>query len=213
MQIWFLTRCHYWYIFVLNMASLTAIKVLKSLEEKRLKFITEVEFVRLFKLENRNTVNKMLQRLNKNGILKRVIKGKYVLGNAAYDDFELANFLIQPSYISFESALSFYGILSQFTYTITSATIKRAKKIFFTKEFEYTHLDRDLFWGFIKNKNSLIATPEKAFLDTLYLSSKGLRKIDLDELDTTSLNKKVLNDYLRKMNKPYIKRFLIRKGF
>ena len=184
-------------------------KILLSLEEKRLKFVTEAEFARLFKIENQNTLNKTLQRLNKNGILIRVIKGKYVLASADYGDFELANFLVQPSYVSFESALSFYGVLPQFTYTLTSATIKRAKKIFFAKEFEYNHLDRDLFWGFIKNKNFLIATPEKAFLDTLYLSLKGLRKIDLDELDISMLDKKVLNEFLRKMNKPYLKRFII----
>ena len=192
------------------MTSLTAIKILKSLEEKRLKFVTETEFARLFKIENQNTLNKTLQRLNENGILKRAIKGKYVLASADYDDFELANFIVQPSYVSFESALSLYGILSQFTYTVTSATIKRAKKIFFTKEFEYTHLDRNLFWGFVKNKNFLIAIPEKAFLDTLYLSLKGLRKVDLDELDISSLDKKVLEDYLKKMSKPFLTKFIIR---
>lgn len=193
------------------MTSLTTMKILQSLEEKKLKFVSEAEFVRLFKIENQNTLNKTLQRLNKNGILKRAIKGKYVLANADYDDFELANFLVQPSYVSFESALSFYGVLSQFTYTVTSVTIKRTKKIFFAKEFEYTHLNRNLFWGFIKNKNFLIATPEKALIDTLYLSIKGLRKVDLDELDYTLLDKKVLKDYLRKVKKPFLKRFLIRK--
>lgn len=193
------------------MASLTTIKILKYLEEKRLKFITEAEFERLFKIENKNTLSKILQRLNKNGVLKRAIKGKYVVTNADYDDFELANFLVQPSYISFESALSFYGVLPQFTYTVTSATIKRAKKTFLLKEFEYTHLDRNIFWGFVKNKNFLIATPEKAFLDTLYLSLKGLRKVSLDELDFSSLDKKILNDYSRKLNKPFLNKFLIRK--
>lgn len=193
------------------MALLTSIKILKSLEEKSLKFLTGTEFARLFKIVNENTLNKTLQRLNKNGILKRVIKGKYILANADYDDFELANFLVAPSYVSFESALSLYGILSQFTYTVTSATIKRAKKILFTKEFEYTHLDRNLFWGFVKNKNFLIATPEKAFLDTLYLSLKGLRKVDLDELDISSLDQKILKDYLKKMSKPFLTKFIIRK--
>jgi len=131
-------------------------KILLSLEEKRLKFVTEAEFARLFKIENQNTLNKTLQRLNKNGILIRVIKGKYVLASADYGDFELANFLVQPSYVSFESALSFYGVLPQFTYTLTSATIKRTKKIFFSKEYEYTHLNRNLFWGFVKNKNLIL---------------------------------------------------------
>lgn len=186
-------------------------KILQSLEEKRLKFVTETEFARLFKIENQNTLNKTLQRLNKNGILKRAVKGKYILANADYDDFELANFIVGPSYVSFESALSLYGILSQFTYTVTSVTIKRAKKVFFTKEFEYTHLDRNLFWGFVKNKNFLIAAPEKAFLDTLYLSLKGLRKVDLDELDTSMLDKKILEGYLKKMSKPFLTKFIIRK--
>lgn len=193
------------------MASLTIMKILQSFEEKRLKFVTEAEFGRLFKIDNQNTLDKTLQRLNKNAILKRAIKGKYVLAGADYDDFELANFIVQPSYVSFESALSFYGILPQFAYSITSVTTKRTKKIYFAKEFEYTHLNRNLFWGFVKNKNFLIATPEKALLDTLYLFLKGLRKVDLDELDYTLLDKKVLKNYLRKINKPFLKKFLFRK--
>ena len=190
------------------MASLSGLSIVKTLEDRRIKFISSVEFTRLFKFNNPNTAIRSIQRLSKSGHLKRLMKDKYVFTGSQYNDFELANYLVNPSYVSFESALSFYGILPQFTYTITSATTKRSKKTFLIKEFEFTHIDDSLYWGFEKNKNYLIARPEKAILDQIYLSTKGLRGLDVDDLDLSALNKDLLKVYANKINNQRVTAFL-----
>jgi len=68
-----------------------------------------------------------LERLTKKGIIKRLTKRKYLFTFLESDDFQIANFLYTPSYISLESALSFYGIITQFPYQITSITPKKNK--------------------------------------------------------------------------------------
>jgi len=136
--------------------------------------------------------------LERADILKRVIKGKYLFSFKEINDYELANFLLTPSYISLESALSFYGILAQFPYTITSVTTAKTRKIIYNeKEFEFAHLRRENFFGFVKKDNFLIAQPEKALLDELYFISKGLISISLNELNLSLINKNKLLKMMR----------------
>lgn len=76
----------------------------------------------------------------------RIEKNKYILSDKKINDFELANFLQIPSYISFETALNYHGLLSQFPYEITSATCKKTnKKEFQDKIYSYVHIDRSLY--------------------------------------------------------------------
>jgi hypothetical protein len=134
-----------------------------------------------------------LQRLEKADILKRIVKGKYLFSFKEINDYELANLLFTPSYLSLESALSFYGILAQFPYTITSVTPAKTKKIVYNeKEFEFAHLKKEYFFGYVKKDNFLIALPEKALLDELYFISKGLINISLDELNLSLINRNKL---------------------
>jgi hypothetical protein len=124
-------------------------------------------------------------------VIERVNRGKYIFLFKEINDFELANFLIKPSYISLESALSFYGILPQFPYTITSLTVSKSKKIVTReKEYEFTHLEKKYFFGFEKNDNFLIASPEKALIDELYFMAKNLRKLHLEDLDLNKVDKR-----------------------
>ena len=67
----------------------------------------------------------VIKKLIKTGVLIKIEKDKYLLEGVKISDFALANFLYQPSYVSFESALNFYGILSQFPYEISSATARK----------------------------------------------------------------------------------------
>lgn len=181
------------------MTSISAITAWKAFKEKKINFVESVDIARLFDINNANTAYKLLQRLEKKNVLKRVVGGIYLISDAQVSEFEIANACLTPSYVSLESALSYYGILSQFPYSITSVTVKRGKNFHFNKEFEYAHIDPSFFWGFVKDKNFLIATPEKAVLDMLYFSSKGLKKTDFDELDLSLINKEIMKDYSRKV--------------
>ncbi len=142
---------------------------------------------------------KIIQKLLTANILTKIEKDKYFLTDSQISDFALANYLYQPSYISLESALNFYGVLSQFPYEITSVTTKKSKeKVFQGKLFTYRKLKKDLFFGYQKIEDFLIAYPEKALLDQLYLYSKGLKSINLDEYNLKLLKVSRVREYLKK---------------
>lgn len=184
------------------MESYSAVDIIKILKEKNITYFTLSDFDRLFNFQNQNSLYKRIQRLEKEGIIKKLIKGKYLFQLIPNNDYLTANFLYQPSYISLESALSFYGIITGFPYRITSLTVKKTRNINIDqKEFIYSHIDADLFWGYEKKDGFLIADKEKALLDYLYFYTKGLRTFDQDEFDFKEVNNKRLRAYEKRFRK------------
>jgi hypothetical protein len=101
---------------------------------------------------------------------------------------EIAATLYQPSYLSLESALSAYGLIPEIVYSYVSVTGK-TNRIFDNKfgHFIYRHLKTELFWGYREVRTDtgryLIAEPEKAMLDYLYLNlSKINSESDFENL-------------------------------
>lgn len=183
------------------METISIDKAIQILHKKKISLFSINDAKKAFSVEKDNTLYKLLQRLEKKGVIKRIKSGKYLFSLSNISEFEIANFLTIPSYISLESALSFYGILSQFPYTITSITSNKSKRIVYAdKEYEFAHLKSKYFFGFAKRDNFLIATPEKALLDEVYFMAKKLRKIPLEELDLTKLNKKRLKAMVKNYN-------------
>jgi len=181
------------------METISRDKAIKILHQKKVSLFDITDAKKIFGIKKENTLYKFLQRLEKSGAISRINKGKYHFLFKEISDFELANFLISPSYVSLESALSFYGILPQFTYTITSITPLKSQKIIYReKEYEFAHLDSKYFFGFVKKDKFLIATPEKALLDELYFVAKKLRKIHFEDLDFKSIDKKKFKSLSRK---------------
>lgn len=167
------------------------VEIIKILKETKVKILSFSDLKKLLDIENDNTAYKIAEKLIGEKFLLRIKKGTYISTFNSPEDFELANALYVPSYISFESALSYYGILSQFPYSTTSVSPKKTKKITVEgKEYNYTQISRKLYWGFRREGQIIIASPEKALLDMLYITSKGIRKVELDELDYSSINKK-----------------------
>ncbi len=183
------------------METITKDRAIKLLHKKGIVFFDIIDAKKIFKTRKEKTLYELLRRLEKSGVISRIQKGKYLFSLTGYNDFELANFLVNPSYVSLESALSFYGILPQFPYTITSVTTLKTKKIIYQeKEFEFCHLEKKYFFDFIKKDKFLIATPEKALIDELYFVSKKLRKIHFDDLDLSIIDKKRLKEITKKYN-------------
>ena len=129
------------------------------------------------------------------GLLVKIKRNIYVLNEKwkvldREDKFTLANLVQVPSYISLMTALDYYEITTQIQRGfIESVAVKRTKE----KEvkntiFNYTKISANLYFGFKKEKNFFIATPEKAFLDALYLMSLGRYSFDIDSLDFSKLN-------------------------
>lgn len=175
------------------METISIDKAVQILHQNRISFFNISDARKIFGSKKDNTLYKILQRLEKRDIIKRISNGKYIFSFAEPSEFEVANFLSIPSYISLESALSFYGILSQFPYTVTSITSRKSRKIIYQeKEYEFVHLETKYFFGFLKRDNFLIASPEKAVLDELYLMAKRLRKVPISDLDLSKINRKLL---------------------
>src|SRR3989344_5259707 len=173
--------------------------IIKILNEKNLTLFSLADFERLFRLKKRNTLYKKILRLEKKGIIQKLIKGKYRFLLNSTNDFNLANFIYQPSYVSLESALSFYGIVAGFPHRITSLTVKKSRMfIIDNKEYLYSKISSKLFWGYEKKENFLIAEKEKALIDYLYFCQKGLRSLDREDLDLSEIDKSIAISYGRK---------------
>lgn len=114
------------------------------------------------------------------GYIRRVIKGYYVFSDRAIDEkaiFEIANRIYAPSYISFEMALAYYGLIPESVYGVTSASTRKTSQ--FTTPlgtFIYRAIRPRLYFGFdlIKNNAGLfkLAFPEKALLDLFYIKTE-----------------------------------------
>ncbi len=171
----------------------------------------------------------------KKNYLKKLKRGVYLLdwprNKKSISKFYLANFLYNPSFISFESALSHYGLIPEAVYETTSACIQEKKKKFKTTYgvFSFSHSPVvPFFLDVTKNEEQsfLIANPLRALFDTIYCNRKMYKKledleddlrIDLDELgkylEAYSLSDILnLGDLYRKKNIKKLAEILI-KGF
>jgi predicted transcriptional regulator of viral defense system len=190
------------------MASLSSLSISQILKEKNIPFLNTTSFQRLFNISNHNTAYKTLQRLTQQKILKRIAPGKYMVIELQPHKFAIANFIYSPSYISLESALNYYGILPQFPFTITSVTVNRKKTIENQTTYDYSHISPQLYWGFETHQSFIIANKEKALIDLMYLSSKGLTNISIDELDLSLINKKKIKFYSQQLKAPQFQNFI-----
>lgn len=100
--------------------------------------------------------------------------------------FLIANRLYTPSYVSFESALSYYELIPEGVYSITSACGKKTSS-FHTPiaEFTYKKIKSEFLFGYNLQKKGdqayKIAAIEKAVLDYLYLNPNIAQDADFHE--------------------------------
>jgi predicted transcriptional regulator of viral defense system len=101
--------------------------------------------------------------------------------------FYTANRIYRDSYISLWSALSYYQLIPEGVYQTYSVSTHKTKS-FCTPigELVYKHIKPALFFGYRierwTNKPLLIAEPEKAILDTIYLNPQWRDAADIDAL-------------------------------
>ena len=123
---------------------------------------------------DRNQLNRWV----KSGLIVRLKRGVYLLNEQdrkiATDAGYIANNLYEPSYVSLEYALSFYGIIPEAVKDVTSVSTQ--KTMYIENElgnFVYQHIKPEAFRGFknlkVGSLDVLIADPEKAIVDLVYL--------------------------------------------
>lgn len=138
-----------------------------------------------------------LNRLVANGVLVRLRRGVYQVMFQSPALARIANTLVYPSYLSFESVLSRYGILSQTPYGLTFATPKRSQHLILgDTPVQFHQLKADLFWGYALLNEVYVGEPEKALLDQIYLTIRGLADLPWAELDLSYLDRERLQDYV-----------------
>jgi predicted transcriptional regulator of viral defense system len=132
-----------------------------------------------------------LVRWVRQGYLIRLRQGYYTFPEYREStEFALyfANKIYKPSYISLQTALSFYGIIPEAVPQITSVTT--LKTIVFSNDFgeySYKNIKPDIMFGYdLKEmeggRRIMFATPEKALIDLLYLYPFYNTENDLEEL-------------------------------
>lgn len=128
-------------------------------------------------LGNYNNFNDKVSRMMNSGEIIQLKRGKYItkefLDSGALSEFQAANLLYGPSYVSFFTALSFHGLIPEKVVTIESATTLKSKKLENSLgRFEYQKMPIATFHlgieNFQKGKVSyLMASPTKSLIDIL----------------------------------------------
>lgn len=149
---------------------------------------------------NADSLYVILNRLiNQEGLI-RLAPGIYILPERFGEIEKIANAVYFPSYLSFESALSKHGVISQVPYLLTFATISKTKKLQLQNyRIEYRKLKEELFFGYeITAEGLMIATPEKALFDMYYIASFGKTGFDFQGVDESRIDMGLVSEWLNR---------------
>jgi len=139
-----------------------------------------------------SNVNAKISYMVKQGVLIRLKKGLYTFAalyqESPVDTILAANLLYTPSYVSFDWALSYYGLIPERVYEVTSATL-HSKKVFETPigRFSYRPIPLEAYalgvdWLYDeRNGGRFIATPEKALCDKIR-GDRGIGRLTLEKM-------------------------------
>ena len=120
----------------------------------------------------RNTLKNRMFGYVRRGEILNPRKGIYA--KPGYDEKELSCLLYTPSYISLEYVLQRSGIIFQYSDDITAIGNLSLTLEIDGKVYQYRKIKGEILvdtTGIVREGNVNIATPERAFLDTLYLDS------------------------------------------
>jgi len=135
--------------------------------------------------EDKSAVSVQLSRLVRSEIVERLARGWYMNPFNRPSSEEQSMVVRRPSYLSLEYALSRQEILSQNAFTFTLVTTK-LPYIYRTGDsvLEYHQIKRPLFWGYVREGTVLVAEPEKALLDLIYIRYVRGRSLSREGLDS-----------------------------
>lgn len=127
----------------------------------------------------------------KKGLLIRIKRGLYIIQlpykKINYNPFEVAYHIYGPSYVSFESALSYHCWIPEKVVSFTLACVKKSKKFDnFIGNFIYSHVPVESFMMQVIRKDEnkdenkevyLIASPWKAIADHIYAHDRAWKSV------------------------------------
>jgi predicted transcriptional regulator of viral defense system len=159
-----------------------------------------------------------LTRWKKSGRVYQLRRGLYAIAppyqKVKPHPFVIANHLQRASYVSAQSALTFFGLIPETIYTTISITAGRPERLETPLGiFEFRHIKPELLNGYqmvdLRNQPALVATPEKALLDLVYLQPGGetleyLASLRLQNLE--QFNIKALGTLCNSFDTPKVRR-------
>jgi len=166
-------------------------KTLKLKQSLKTTIFTHEEIVNILKNEVSN-VNAKISYMSKQGVLIRLKKGLYTFGGLYQDSIDIvavANRLYTPSYVSFDYALSYYGLIPERVYEVSSASL-HFKKLFDTPlgRFSYRPVPLEVYalgvdWLYDEREGGkFIATPEKALCDKIR-GDRGVGRLTQERME------------------------------
>jgi predicted transcriptional regulator of viral defense system len=149
-------------------------------------------------------VRNSLRRYQAQGLVERVSTKIYINHfNQQFSPRDLVNVLRPRSYISLESALVDRGIITQ-SPSVLTCVIPGYPVSFRSKSVSivYRKISPDLYWGYeekvTRHNKYLVAEPEKALLDWIYLNRQEGLPTPLDEFHLQFLTTTKLRDYAQR---------------
>jgi predicted transcriptional regulator of viral defense system len=156
--------------------NLAPISIARQLRQLDLFYFTPRMLSDLFSLDLAR-VYRLVARLKEDGLIVEAEKGKYLLlgfepERVLSNPLFIASHLVTPAYVSYWSALHFYGFTEQVPLTVFAATTKKKRPVSFHGfQFRFVTVQPDKFFGYrreiVGELPVLIADEAKAIVDSL----------------------------------------------
>ncbi len=149
-------------------------RVYEELKRNKL-FVFKIKDLRLLLNISKTKAYNIIKALKRKHAIKRIGKNFFALSGV--DEFFIGQNLNYPSYLSFWSALNYYGFSDQMPRKMFFAAAKYAKEV---NNFKYITLSKNRFFGYTRIGELAIAEKEKAVIDSLLLPkySGGIKEIN-----------------------------------
>ena len=183
---------------------LSSTYVAQLLHQLNLFYFTPSLLANLLSLKQRQTY-RLVARLKDEGLVDEVEKGKYLLlglepERVLSNPIFIASHLVTPAYVSYWSALHYYGFTEQVPLTTFVATTKRKRPVSFRDfRFRFVRIKPHKFFGYRREMLGdlpvVVADEAKAIVDSLDLPhyAGGITEISkalqaaLETVDVTTL--------------------------
>jgi len=185
-------------------------EVYSELERRDIYVFSIDDLLKIFSSE-RDILKQQIFYWRKKGWIKTLKKGIYEINypkRKMLPDFFIANRLYEPSYVSLETALSYYSLIPEVAMGVTSVTTKPTRE--FRNHYGFFGYRTIVERGYLgyrlieyQGQKVKIAEPEKAFVDCLYLNPK-VDELRLNERKLNELSRDKMLNYASIFNKTVV---------
>lgn len=172
-------------------------------------------------LLNHKQTQYFITTLTKQGWIVRIKKSLYAIedlssrGSLSLSTYLVANLLVKDSFVSFASALNYYGMFDQLANTVVSVALKTHKTVKLGgSSYGFVKTKSKFYFGWqevrVDNKIVRLATAERALIDSIHYG-RSVASIDLVLEKLREYQKDLdfarLNEYAGKMSMTTVKIF------